>query len=164
LNKPMVIDADALTLLAANGAGLKQSDYVLTPHPGEAARLLGVTGAQIQTDRMAALAELCTRYAGVSVLKGAGTLIGHPSKLPALCTAGNPAMATAGMGDVLTGIIAGLRAQGVSPWQAACTGVWLHAAAGDRIAWRQNIDRGLRASQLVAELPDLLGELIRGRR
>jgi NAD(P)H-hydrate epimerase len=176
LHKPMVIDADALTLLAtnepngmhaanaANGVDLAQSDRVLTPHPGEAARLLGVTSAQIQTDRMAALAELCTRYAGVSVLKGAGTLVGHPDELPALCAAGNPAMATAGMGDVLTGIIAGLRAQGVSPWQAACTGVWLHAAAGDRLASRQKIDRGLRASQLVAELPALLGELIRGRR
>lgn len=164
LNKPMVIDADALTLLAANGADPKQSDRVLTPHPGEAARLLGVSSAQIQTDRIAALSELCTRYAGVSVLKGAGTLIGHPGELPALCTAGSPAMATAGMGDVLTGIIAGLRAQGGSPWQAACTGVWLHAAAGDRLASRQKIDRGLRASQLVADLPSLLGELIRGRR
>ncbi len=170
LHKPMVIDADALTLLATNGvyaadgADLAPTDRVLTPHPGEAARLLGVTSAQIQTDRMAALAELCTRYAGVSVLKGAGTLVGHPDELPALCAAGNPAMATAGMGDVLTGIIAGLRAQGVSPWQAACTGVWLHAAAGDRLASRQKIDRGLRASQLVAELPGLLGELIRGRR
>lgn len=164
LNKTMVVDADALTLLAAHGADLKQSDYVLTPHPGEAARLLGVTSAQIQANRIAALAELCTRYAGVSVLKGAGTLIGQSTEPPGLCTAGNPAMATAGMGDVLTGIIAGLRAQGVSAWQAACTGVWLHAEAGDRLAARQKIDRGLRASQLVTELPGLLGELIRGRR
>ena len=163
---PMVIDADALTLLAQHRAALGSewggswTDRVLTPHPGEAARLLGTDSADVQADRWLALANLCTQYRAVNVLKGAGSLIGDGVQVPAICTLGNPAMATAGMGDVLTGVIAGLRAQGVSAWEAASTGVWLHAKAGDRMALQRRMDRGLRASEVAEQLPSLLGELV----
>jgi hydroxyethylthiazole kinase-like uncharacterized protein yjeF len=165
---PMVIDADALTLLAQHRAasgsewGGSGTDRVLTPHPGEAARLLGTDSASVQADRWAALTNLCDRYRGVHVLKGAGSLIADGVRVPAICTLGNPAMATAGMGDVLTGVIAGLRAQGISAWEAASTGVWLHAKAGDRMASQRRMDRGLRASELAEQLPSLLGELVWG--
>ena len=108
------------------------------------------------------MTSLGDRYRGVHVLKGAGSLIADGVRVPAICTLGNPAMATAGMGDVLTGVIAGLRAQGISAWEAASTGVWLHAKAGDRMASQRRMDRGLRASELAEQLPSLLGELVWG--
>ena len=177
LQTPMVIDADALSLLAELG-GDSAGDalgprpaWVLTPHPGEAARLLQTETRAIQADRLAALRALCARYPGVTVLKGAGTLIGEEAPVDrsvktvsppacAICTEGNPAMATAGMGDVLTGVVAALLAQGGTPWEAACTGVWLHAQAGDEAARARGIDRGLLASQLLDGLPSIWGRLL----
>lgn len=153
-NKPMVLDADALNLLAQ--APQRREDWVLTPHPGEAARLLGCSVAEVETDRFAALQQLRERYGGVVVLKGAGTLIDGPGLRPvAVCMDGNPGMASAGMGDALTGIIAALIAQGMEPVLAAEVGVCLHGAAGDRAA--EQGERGLIVSDLIAALQPLLG-------
>jgi ADP-dependent NAD(P)H-hydrate dehydratase / NAD(P)H-hydrate epimerase len=126
--KPLVIDADALNLLAKS-ARAAPARSVLTPHPGEAGRLLGSNAAAIQSDRMAAMRSLQARHPGsVIVLKGAGTLIGAEGQIPAICERGNPAMAAPGMGDVLTGAIAGILAQCRDSWRAACAG----ACAGRR--------------------------------
>jgi NAD(P)H-hydrate epimerase len=131
--KPQVLDADALNLLARDRSAVR-GDAILTPHPGEAARLLDIDTAAIAKDRFAAARAIAQRYSAVTVLKGAGTLIASPGGELAVCPWGNPGMASGGMGDVLTGVIAGLLAQGLSTWQAACGGVALHALAGDAAA------------------------------
>lgn len=146
---PAVLDADALNLLAESPGPLPKQ-CVLTPHPGEAARLLGCTVRDIQADRPAALAQLCERHEAIVVLKGAGSLVGRRGERPHVCDRGNPGMASAGTGDVLTGAIAGLAAQSGCLWQATLTGVHAHALAGDAAA-RQG-ERGLLASDLLAEL------------
>lgn len=147
--KPLVVDADALNLLAEMPA--RGSNWVLTPHPGEAARLLGIRVSEVEQDRPRAARELQRRFGGVVVLKGAGSLIqGDGPRPPAVCSDGNPGMATAGSGDVLTGVIAALRGQGLDAEDAACAGVCLHAAAGDRAALRG--ERGLIAGDIVAAL------------
>ena len=153
--RPMVIDADALNLLAR--APRQRDDWILTPHPGEAARLLGITSAQVEDDRFAAALALQRRFGGVIVLKGAGTLVQGPGHRPvAVCSQGNPGMASGGMGDALTGIIAGLLAQGLDPEEAAEAGVCLHAAAGDHAAAEGQ--RGLLASDLIGALRETLSE------
>jgi len=146
--RPAVWDADALNLLAEmpDRADLR----VMTPHPGEAGNLLGVSATEIQADRPAAVRALQERYGGVAVLKGAGSLIATGLETPTMCTAGNPGMAAAGMGDVLTGIIAALIGQGLSAERAAQVGVEAHARAGDAAA--SSGQRGLIASDLIAEL------------
>ncbi len=153
---PLVVDADALNLLAESP--LSRPDWVLTPHPGEAARLLGVSIAEVEQDRPHAVAEIQRRFGGVVVLKGAGTLIRGDSQRPSsVCSEGNPGMATAGAGDVLTGLIAALRGQGLDAEAAACTGVCLHAAAGDQAA--RGGERGLIASDLIAALRPLANRI-----
>ena len=128
---PMVLDADGLNLLADDCTDVCFRDnWVLTPHPGEAARLLKTDIATIEQDRFAAVTALQKKYGGVVVLKGAGTLVANDDGV-FVCTYGNPSMATAGMGDVLSGIIGALLAQGVSCVDAACLGVCIHALAGD---------------------------------
>ena len=149
---PLVVDADALNLLATEPR--QRDNWVLTPHPGEAARLLGVTHAEIQRDRFAAAGALQAGYGGVTVLKGAGTLIQEAGELPVICAAGNPGMASGGMGDVLTGVIAGLLAQKLNLAEAATLGVCLHATAGD-LAAREG-ERGLLASDLMGPLRKLV--------
>jgi NAD(P)H-hydrate epimerase len=150
LDPTLVVDADALGLLAEEGQGTGP-DWVLTPHPGEAARLLGRTGAEVGQDRFLAAREIQSRYGGVVVLKGAGTLIqGQGHRPPGVCTDGNPGMATAGSGDLLTGVIAALRAQGLGAEEAACAGVCLHGAAGDRAALGG--EKGLIARDILAAL------------
>jgi NAD(P)H-hydrate epimerase len=160
---PVVVDADALNLLASSPVKLPP-DWILTPHPGEAARLLGCETRAVQADRPGAARALQARYGAVVVLKGAGTLVacpaGESSSQPDLylCDRGNPGMATAGMGDVLTGVIAGLRAQigddasepRLRSGLAARLGVLVHALAGDSAATRGQ--RGLMAGDVVAEL------------
>ncbi len=147
-DRPLVVDADALNLLAAKP---RHSDrWILTPHPGEAGRLLEIGTARVQDDRMDALQTLAARYGGVVVLKGAGTLIGKAGATPAICTYGNPGMATAGMGDILTGVIGGLLAQLDDPWEAARAGVLVHALAGDSAA--RNGERGLVAGDVFEHL------------
>lgn len=147
--KPLVVDADALNLIATS-APAAAGKWILTPHPGEAARLLGVSSAQVQGDRLAALDALLARYGGTIVLKGAGTLVGRTGSVPAVCEHGNPGMASPGMGDVLTGVIAGLFAQCRDPWRAARAGVLAHALAGDAAA--RDGQRGLLAGDVIEEL------------
>ncbi|HJS36357.1 MAG TPA: NAD(P)H-hydrate dehydratase, partial [Pseudoxanthomonas sp.] len=142
--KPLVLDADALNLLVDMPQSLE--DAVLTPHPGEAARLLGCTTSDVQRDRFGAAAAIAQRHASVVVLKGAGTLVAAPGQVPRVIDAGNPGMAVGGMGDVLTGIIAALRAQGLSGFDAASAGALLHALAGDAAAW--DGERGLLPADL----------------
>lgn len=147
--KRLVVDADALHLLVEHPA--RREDWVLTPHPGEAARLLGISVDAVQADRFAAVAALYDRFGGVSVLKGAGALVQSSNRRPpAVCSEGNPGMASGGMGDVLTGVIAGLLAQGLTEALAAEAGVCLHAAAGDRAALGG--ERGLLATDLLPHL------------
>jgi NAD(P)H-hydrate epimerase len=149
---PIVVDADALNLLADEP--LSRDDWVLTPHPGEAARLLGTSVDAVQDDRPAAAAALRNRFGGVVVLKGAGTLV-HDRGLW-LCDSGNPGMATGGMGDVLTGVIAGLAAQGGDLSAAARGAVWLHGAAADQAAF--DGETGMMASDLFAPIRGLINK------
>lgn len=146
--KPLVVDADALNILAKNPE--KHSHWILTPHPGEAARLLQKTPQEIQHDRLHAIKKLQHTFGGVCVLKGAHSLILASTGLPAVCEAGNPGMATAGMGDVLSGVIGGLVAQGMSLSIAAKLGVLVHALAGDLAA--KEGQRGMIASDLMPYL------------
>lgn len=147
LELPAVWDADALNWLA--GQPGRSENRVITPHPGEASRLLGRRTSEIQADRPAALSALQEKFGGTVVLKGAGTLV-SAEPVPFLCTSGNPGMGSAGMGDVLTGIIAALIGQGVDIETAAAVGVEVHARAGDRAA--ASGERGLIASDLLGEL------------
>jgi NAD(P)H-hydrate epimerase len=148
-SKPMVVDADALNLVA-EAATRARGNWILTPHPGEAGRLLGITTDEVQNDRLTALERLVERYHGTIVLKGAGTLVGTANQIPGLCERGNPGMATAGTGDVLTGAIAGILAQCGDTTLAARVGVLVHAMAGDAAA--RGGERGLLASDLTREL------------
>ena len=146
--RPLIVDADALTLLAA--APQRRAGWILTPHPGEAARLLATDSASVQRDRLGAVQEIATRYGGTCVLKGAHTLVKGADPVPWVCDRGNPGMATAGSGDVLTGVIAALLAGGAEPSLAAAAGVLIHAEAGDRAASAG--ERGVIAGDLIAEL------------
>ena len=149
-----VWDADGLNLLAMGGVQLPV-DAVLTPHPGEAARLLGLSIAEVQADRPGAALALAVRYQAVVVLKGAGSLIAAADGRLALCDRGHPAMAGAGFGDVLAGVIGALRAQGLPAFEAACLAVWLHARAGELCG---TVGRGLAAGDLLASIGALLEE------
>ncbi|MBK8181983.1 MAG: NAD(P)H-hydrate dehydratase [Candidatus Competibacteraceae bacterium] len=146
-DKPLVVDADGLNLLAIEPQF--RANWILTPHPGEAARLLKMMPAEIEADRFTAVEDLALRYGGIAVLKGAGSLIA--SKLDgqvALCSTGNPGMASGGMGDTLTGVIAALLAQGLPLFAAAKAGVYLHGRAGD-LAALSGGERGLLATDLL---------------
>lgn len=149
--QPLVVDADALNLLAEDP--VRRDDWVLTPHPGEAGRLLGQGADEVQRNRFIAAAELQASYGGVVVLKGPGTLVLAGDGMPAICSGGNPGMASGGMGDVLTGIIAGLIAQGFGLRDGAAAGVCLHSAAADEAA--AGGERGLLASDLFPRLRPL---------
>lgn len=151
---PQVWDADALNLLAGSPLALPSAS-ILTPHPGEAARLLGISTEAVQADRPGAARKLARKYASVCVLKGAGTLVADPAGQLAVCGRGHPAMAGAGLGDVLTGVLAALLAQGLDAWSAACLGTWLHACAGERLGLK---GRGLAASDLLPVIRELLEE------
>ncbi|GGI83115.1 NAD(P)H-hydrate dehydratase [Legionella impletisoli] len=143
---PLVIDASALRLLARNQQ--HDDNWILTPHPGEAAELLGCNTETIQRDRLAASRTIQEQYGGSVIIKGVGTIIDSGENERYLCPAGNPGMATAGMGDVLSGVIGGLLAQGLDLPNAATLGVWLHAKAGDDAAVKYG-ERGLTASDLM---------------
>lgn len=142
----VLLDADALNLLAR--LPRRREDWILTPHPGEAARLLQCSAADIQARRIDSLHALRERYGGTVVLKGAGTAVS--GEWPRICPCGNPGMAVGGMGDVLSGVIVGLWAQGQPAQEAAALGVLAHALAGDRAAVRG--ERGLLPTDLLAEL------------
>jgi len=150
---PIILDADGLNLLAQQPS--KRTNWVLTPHPGEAGRLLNCSGHDVQNDRFSAVERLQQRYGGVVVLKGAGTLVhAMDDQITRLCRAGNPGMASGGMGDLLTGIIAALVAQGLTLKNAASTGVVLHSEAADIAA--ETGERGMLASDLLPPLRQLL--------
>ncbi len=149
---PKILDADALRLLAL--APQKHANWILTPHPGEAAQLLNTTPQAIQSDRLNAIKALQTQYGGVVVLKGNGTLI-YDGKQMELCLAGNAGMAVGGMGDTLTGAITTFVAQGLPLWDAACLGVSLHAHAGDQLA-QQKGQSGVLPSELALIMSHLL--------
>jgi ADP-dependent NAD(P)H-hydrate dehydratase / NAD(P)H-hydrate epimerase len=143
----MVVDADALNLLALRH--VVRSNWVLTPHPAEAGRLLGVGTKEVQMDRFAAARNIAQRYGGVCILKGAGTVVADERRF-AVVTTGNPGMASGGSGDVLTGIVAAALAQGLEPFDAAVAGACAHGHAGDLAA--VGGERGLLASDLLAHL------------
>jgi ADP-dependent NAD(P)H-hydrate dehydratase / NAD(P)H-hydrate epimerase len=144
LETPLVVDADALNLLARHP--VKNPHWILTPHPAEAARLLNCTTQEVQQDRFASVTTLQAKYQGIAILKGAGTLIASTDEI-AISNTGNAGMATGGMGDVLTGVIAGLVAQGLTQKTAAQQGVYLHGKAAD-YAVKHDGERGLLASDL----------------
>jgi NAD(P)H-hydrate epimerase len=131
-NLPMVVDADGLNILAGETGAIENppAARILTPHPGEMARLSDCSTADIQNNRLQAARNFAIKNKVYVVLKGAASVIAGPDQRTAVCPTGNPGMAAGGMGDVLTGIIGGFLAQGLSPWAAACLGVYAHGMAG----------------------------------
>lgn len=150
---PMIIDASALRLLAQHPQ--MDDNWILTPHPGEASSLLACSVRDVQMDRYHAASNLQQQYGGVVVLKGVGTIVQTAERNIFVCPKGNPGMATAGMGDILSGIIAAFCAQGFSLSDAAKLGVWVHAVAGDKAAEKLG-EVGLLASDLLDYIPDIL--------
>jgi NAD(P)H-hydrate epimerase len=153
--KPVVLDADGLNCLAGATEilGNIKCPLVITPHPGEMARLLECTPGTIQSDRQSAVMLAAEKFNAVVVLKGAGTLVCKKGVTPQINMTGNPGMASAGMGDVLSGIIAGLVAQGLSVWDSARLGVFIHGTAGDYSAWR-TCQQTVVASDVIQALPE----------
>jgi hydroxyethylthiazole kinase-like uncharacterized protein yjeF len=163
---PLVLDADALNLIAASKTlqarlPKRSAPAVLTPHPAEAARLLGCSTDSVQTDRLKAAQELARRYHAVVALKGNGSIIASPDASWRINSSGNPGMAAAGMGDVLTGMIAALLAQGADASAAAAAGVWLHGAAADALVRDGAGPIGLSASELIEPARALLNATMR---
>ena len=151
---PLVVDADALNLLASHWPNERRDNWILTPHPGEAARLLGCSTAEVQKDRPAAARALQQAWGGVVILKGSGSLIAGPGGL-AVCPYGNPGMASGGMGDVLSGMLGALVAQRSEVEQSARLGTLVHALAADRAAKGAG-ERGLLASDLASYARELI--------
>ena len=155
-----VLDADALNIWAAQaelGASVSAlaSKIIITPHPGEMARLMKISVAEVQADRISNALKLAEAYQTVVVLKGAHTVIAAPQGCAGVLPFNNPALAVAGTGDVLAGTIAGISAQGLGPFEAACCGAYLHGLAGEH--WRnENGEAGLLASDLLPLLPKML--------
>lgn len=159
---PLVLDADALNILAegrvvpaGSKRGTANSPWILTPHPAEAARLLGITTAEVQADRFASVQAISERYNAIVILKGAGSLVASTEGLIGVVTDGNPGMASGGMGDVLSGILGGLVAQGLSARDGARLGAVIHACAAD-LAAEDHGQRSLLATDLIPYLGQLL--------
>ena len=157
---PLILDADGLNCISHDPSLLKKrkAPTLLTPHPGEMARLTGGTSGEIQKDRLGAAREFAAAYQVILVLKGAGTLTALPDGTTFFCPTGNPGMASGGMGDLLTGIIGGLTARGLSLADAARSGTFIHGACGDLLA-QQKGPWGVPASELIASLPAVFREL-----
>jgi NAD(P)H-hydrate epimerase len=154
---PMVIDADGLNALSSDILKERKAKTVLTPHPGEMARLTGMTTADIQKDRILCARKFATELNVHLVLKGAGTVVAHPDGKIFVNATGNSGMASGGMGDVLTGVIGGLIAQGMPPEEAARAGVYLHGAAADKVA-RQIGSVGFLATEVMAAIPQIASD------
>jgi NAD(P)H-hydrate epimerase len=156
-DRPLVLDADALNLLAANGALLSgvAAPRVLTPHPGEAARLLAKSTGHVQSDRFGAASALAQKFDAVVVLKGARTVVATPDRRLAVNPTGNPGLGTGGTGDVLTGCLGAFLARGLDPFAAACAAVYAHGAAGDLMAVEVGA-RGYLASEVADAIPRVL--------
>lgn len=159
---PLVLDADALTLLPdfADRVAHRSDPTLLTPHPGEAAVLLDTDIATVEADRIGIARQIASRYNATVVLKGCGSVIATPNGQWWINTTGNPGMASAGMGDVLTGITTSLLAQGMAPVQALCAAVWLHGAAADVCVDSGEVPHGLTASEVILAARSLLNTLI----
>ncbi len=153
---PMVVDASALKIEFLHS--LKSKQLVITPHPGEAATLLSCAAAEIQADRLKACNRLVETFAATCVLKGSGSLIGQQGTIPALNLAGNPGMASAGMGDVLSGIIAAMLGQGLTPFEAAKTGVFIHGLCAEYCCTERD-QTGLIASDIIKQIPAVVKRL-----
>ena len=159
-DRALVIDADAINLLAQGSVawpGMAARAVVYTPHPAEAGRVLGETAGALESDRFSAARALAEAYPGTWLLKGAGTIVAEPGAVPRVCEGGNPGMASGGMGDVLTGVVAALLAQGCSAFDAASAGACLHAAAGDAAA--RDGERGMLAGDVISALRPLVDRL-----
>jgi hydroxyethylthiazole kinase-like uncharacterized protein yjeF len=158
---PIVLDADALTVFAGQLEALQSATgpLVLTPHPGEMARLLGQDTDWVQSNRCEAARRAADRARAVAVLKGAATRVATVDRPVGLNLTGNPGMATGGMGDVLTGLLGGLLAQGIKPFEAACAAVSIHGRAGDYASWRRS-QIGMTASDVIEELPYIFREML----
>ncbi|MCK4563928.1 MAG: NAD(P)H-hydrate dehydratase, partial [Verrucomicrobia bacterium] len=152
---PLVLDADAITVLADHIEAISsaQCPVVLTPHPGEFATLFGLKVGDVQEDRFGLAKMAAVKLGATVVLKGAGTLVAAPEHPLAINLTGNPGMASGGSGDVLAGIIAGLAGQGIPPFEAACAAVWLHGRAGD-LAAAEKSQASLIAPDLIEKLPE----------
>ena len=164
VGKPMVWDADALTLLSRNPGlrGKQRAEIVVTPHPGEMGRLLGRPVSRVQEDRVEAVRTFAREWGVVTLLKGARTLIADPGGALCINVTGNAGMAAGGMGDVLAGMIGALCLQGFSAMEAACFGAWLHGAAGDRVAaYRGPV--GFLASEVMRAVPEVIREGVAAR-
>ncbi len=163
VERPLVIDADGLNAFAEHADALailkaRSAATILTPHPGEAARLLDSDARSLNRDRVASARALAERGGSIVVLKGAGTVIAEPAGRVAINPTGGPALAAGGTGDVLTGVIAGLLAQRLAPFEAATLGVYLHGLAADELALRRG-NSGLLAHEIADELPALCASL-----
>ncbi len=157
-NLPKVIDADALNILSESKKTFDLSNSVITPHVGEAARLLAISTDEIQKDREAAIKKLYQKFGATSILKGAGTLVLSNTKTIYKCPYGNSGMATAGMGDVLSGLIGGLIAQHLNNAEAAIYGVNIHAFAGDLVAKKQG-EIGMMPNDLFKYIPRIINQV-----
>lgn len=163
INLPMVVDADGLNVLAQEKCRLRQEyPRILTPHPGEMARLVGGSTADIQGDRRAVASAFAVSHGVVVVLKGAATVIAAPDGRVAINPTGNAVMAAAGMGDVLAGVIGALLAQGLSAWDASCLGAYVHGLAADRIVAAHGLPFGILAGEVADELPLAFKEIVNG--
>jgi hydroxyethylthiazole kinase-like uncharacterized protein yjeF len=165
---PLVLDADALNLIGADESlaralAERAADSVLTPHPAEAARLLHTTTADVQHDRLGAAARLAASLRAHVVLKGAGSVCASPDGCWAINTSGNPGMASAGMGDVLTGVIVALLAQGAAPQRALEAAVYLHGAAADALVEQGCGPVGLVAGELIDAAREIVATVTRAR-
>ena len=163
---PIVIDADGLNLVAASldlqeRVARRQAGTVVTPHPLEAARLLGISVQEVQADRLAAARSLAKRLQAVVVLKGSGSVVARPEGDVAINPTGNPGLATGGSGDVLAGVCGALLAQGWPAWEAAIGAVWMHGAAADRLVDSGIGPVGMTAGELPAAVRAVLNGLIR---
>ena len=158
---PTVIDADGLNALVGSLDILTsaKAPLVLTPHPGEMGRLLGITTAEVQNNRLGIAADFAKQYTVTLVLKGAGTVVANPDGEAFVNSSGNPGMATGGTGDVLTGMIGALLAQGYTATQAACLGVYLHGLAGDLAAGEKG-EMGMIAGDVIEKIPAAIIETI----
>jgi hydroxyethylthiazole kinase-like uncharacterized protein yjeF len=161
----LVLDADALNALASSNA-LREAvtgraaPTLLTPHPAEAARLLGCSTQEVQAERIAAAKHIAGRYRAAVALKGNGSVIATADGSWWINASGNPGMAAAGMGDALTGLVAGLIAQGAPALDALLAGVWLHGAAGDGVAAGNGGPLGLTASELIDRARSILNRAV----
>ncbi|MDO8602584.1 MAG: NAD(P)H-hydrate dehydratase [Candidatus Omnitrophota bacterium] len=162
INKPMVLDADALNAISKNTATLKKikTEYIITPHQGEMARLINKGVGYIKNNRLIVAKKFSRDYNAVVVLKGAGTVVAAPGGKYFVNSTGNPGMATAGSGDVLAGIVAGFLAQGFKAFEASVLGVYVHGLAGD-IAAKDKGEIGLIAGDILENIPYAIKQIQR---